>query len=261
MDEGLGPSEFCFDRSLGLGESMSDYDYSLHYRFWHDNSSKHAEEMRNWNLNLLGPLIDDSRGIALDIGCGMGFTMMTLSEMGFAEVVGIDRDKSQIAEAKQRGARVFQTLNTVEWLTASKQRFDLITMLDVLEHIPVDEQLAHLRAVKTALSPSGMLIVTVPNANSPIASRYRYIDFTHHTSFTEHSLRFVLLNAGFTRVDLVPEDPLSKRPPLKLWRPDRRVGARRWLVRAIWRQVLLGMLGEEGRVIPIEPNLVAVARP
>jgi predicted SAM-dependent methyltransferase len=73
-------------------------------------------------------------------------------------------------------------------------------MFGVLEHIPVDEQLPFLRGVNAALKAGGTVVGHVPNPNSLVSNRYRWGDWTHHSSFTKHSIDFVLNNAGFRRL-------------------------------------------------------------
>ena len=141
--------------------------------------------------------------------------------------------------------------------------YDVITMLDVLEHVPVERQIPCLRAVLAALRPEGRIILQVPNANAIGASRWRYIDFTHFSSFTEHSVSFVLANAGFSRITVpVPPDP---RPSWRLWRREARNHffplLRRWVVRQAWRQVCKAEygIGADIKKMPLDLNLMAIA--
>jgi hypothetical protein len=72
-----------------------------------------------------------------------------------------------------------------------------------LEHIPKEETIVVLKAIYAALSPSGRLIIEVPNmANPLIGLNVRYADFTHEVGFTELSLQHVLKVAGFKKLHL-----------------------------------------------------------
>ena len=65
--------------------------------------------------------------------------------------------------------------------------FGLIAMLDILEHFTRAELFPLLEAVVARLEPGGKLIVSVPNADSPQASRAVYADITHEIAFTPTS--------------------------------------------------------------------------
>jgi 2-polyprenyl-3-methyl-5-hydroxy-6-metoxy-1,4-benzoquinol methylase len=242
----------------------SDLDYGLHYRIWHDDSNEHASEMARGQAAILLPhLPADKQAACLDVGCGMGFTLLGLRELGFSNVHGIDIDKSQVAACHARGLSAERVESAESYLLARPTTFDVVTMLDVLEHVPVDHQIGCLRAIWSALRPGGRLIVQVPNANAILASRWRYIDFTHFSSFTEHSIAFALGNAGFVDIDVpLPQDP---RPSWRLWKREARKHffplLRRWVVRQAWRQVYKAELGSGSITahMPLDVNLMAIA--
>ncbi len=237
------------------------YNYSIHYRTWHDESDAHAALMARVHREQLGPFLPECRGTPiLEIGCGMGFALLALQGLGYTNARGIDRDAAQVQNCRRRNLPVELVTDAVPYLASLPSAFDLVLLLDVLEHVPCSEQISFMRAVAKSLTPTGRAVLTVPNATSPVASRWRYIDYTHHSSFTEHSLRFVLKNAGFGHIH-IPADARRRRPPLRLWRRDGRDALRRWLVRLLWRQVLLAEFGTFERVdeMPTGLNIFAVA--
>lgn len=237
------------------------YDYSIYYRIWHDESDKHADCMaafhRDQLRSFLPPPVPCS---VLDIGCGMGFTILALRELGFSNLYGIDTDREQVASCVRRGLPVECVDDTVSFLQCHPEEFDLILMLDVLEHIPVNEQIQFLRAVHRSVRPAGRVILTVPNASSILAYRWRYSDYTHHSSFTEHSLGFVLKNAGFEQI-IIPSQNAVHRPSLRLWKRVARIAFLKWIVRSIWRMVMTVEIGGWERIndISLELNLITVA--
>ncbi len=238
----------------------TDYDYMLHYCTWHDESSEHAAHCTASYRELLGPLLPPPVPSAvLDIGCGIGCALLTLRELGFHNLYGIDIDSKQVSSCRRRGLPVEQVDDTVSFLEQHRNEFDLVLLLDVLEHIPMGDQIPLMRAVFSAMRPHGRAVLRVPNASSIIASRWRYLDHTHYTSFTEHSLRFVLQNAGFDQVTF-PKEPRPRRPPLRLWKRSSRIWFRKWLIRYLWRQVLAAEVIDTAFIddIPLSLNVVAV---
>lgn len=236
-------------------------DYSIHYKRFHDDSEAHALAMAEWlTIYLRRDLPDDRNTAVLDIGCGFGFTLRALRATGFLNVQGIEISNDQACIARRAGFHVSVVSDTVAYLETHQGRFGLILLLDVLEHVNVQSQIDLVRAARAALQSGGRLIVTVPNANSPLASRWRYIDFTHCSSFTEHSLFFVLRNAGFGRIEMDNNKGLANFPK-RWWCRKQWSVLRKWLVRFAWFQVFKAELhpNENLNDICFELNLKAVA--
>lgn len=140
----------------------------------------------------------------LDIGCGMGFLLLALKEAGYTDIKGIDADESQVKACNENGLNVIHAGDSFEFLRQQKGQFDVISAFDLIEHIPVNLQIEFVNLVFEALTEEGKFILTTPNANSFLASRNRYLDFTHHCLFTEVSLDFVLYNGGFNNIKICP---------------------------------------------------------
>jgi len=121
----------------------------------------------------------------LDVGCGNGLFFEKLSDFG--RVQGIEVDRSLIPSDSRYRDRIFnQPLGAPEY---SGMRFDLITALDVIEHIEDDH-----RAVEDMLSmlrPGGRLVITVP-ASMLLWDRHDVIN-QHYRRYTRHSLLGLLM--------------------------------------------------------------------
>ena len=105
--------------------------------------------------------LEYSRGDSLlDMPCGDG-TLTSLLAANFKKVVGLDASSQHLALAKKNlpSAEFYEGL--IETFEIS-QRFDTITMLNVLEHV-VDPILV-LQKAASLLSDEGILLVHVPNA-------------------------------------------------------------------------------------------------
>lgn len=202
----------------------------------------------------------DKAAVVLDLGCGMGLAINALRQLGYQNISGIDSDKNQVALAQATGLSVDHVEGAVAFLQKKDARWDLVLCLDVLEHIPKGEQLGFASAIVGALKPGGRAIFSVPNASSALASRWRYIDWTHETSFTEHSIDFLLFSAGFAKVRVFPYE-FATRPRLA-WLP--RKSTLLWAMfrfYRLWRRgEMIAELGpDQGKAIPLSLNLLVVA--
>ncbi len=239
----------------------SDYDYQIYYRSWHTDSPEHARLMGQMLAAQLAPLVEGREHVpVLDVGCGMGFALLGLQQLGFTDIHGVERDAGQAESARGLGLDVVCVDDTVELLNRTPGKYSTILLLDVLEHIPVSQQILFLRAIHRALRDGGRLVMQVPNANSLFASVWRYGDYTHTSSFTTHSLRFCVLNAGFSSISFVTDLPLS-RPSVRLWHARARASWGRWLLQKLWRSAFLYEFSAAGMVPNVQfgLNLLAYA--
>jgi 2-polyprenyl-3-methyl-5-hydroxy-6-metoxy-1,4-benzoquinol methylase len=244
-------------------EQLATVDYADHYAAVNDLSAGRYEAAVAWYRRLLADVLCDLPldAAILDVGCGAGLLLHALRASGFTTVSGIDPSASLCAIAQARGLPVrCEPEGFVETASArSQDRYDVIFLLDVLEHIPVIRHMAFLRGLHGLLRPAGRLVVSVPNANSALAARWRYIDWTHETAFTEHSLRFVLTSSGFRDVRLLVHEFFARpRLPFLI----RRSVLHWWLhrlMRGFRRLQVVGELGAQGWSVPLSLNLLAVA--
>jgi SAM-dependent methyltransferase len=235
--------------------------YLLHYSHFHPDTPAHRAAAEAQHRRQLEPLVGHLPygGRALDIGCATGFALGALGTLGF-EAEGVERDPDQVAIARRNGHTVHESEALPEFLAVRPRTYDVVLMLDVLEHLDDTEQLDVLRGVAQALRPGGRLVLTVPNAIAPLSGYWRYVDFTHRTSFTKESLRFVVLGAGFASITFANASEPS-RPSFRVWRRSAWPTWRRWAVRWVWKQMVVDELGREeaARALAFGPNLVAVA--
>lgn len=133
----------------------------------------------------------------LDIGIGRGEMLTCMRNWGYSNFLGLDISVSTVTYCKSLGLPCLQVSDTTSWLKENESSFDLITLLDVLEHIKKEDVVSFLTALKNSLKPGGVLIIQVPNLQAPDGNLHRYNDITHEVGYIEHSLAQVLIVAGF----------------------------------------------------------------
>ncbi len=183
-----------------MGANQKVYDVYRSAGFG-DTEERSAAEGYGQLIPLIGA---DKQAPLLDFGCGGGEFLEFLRSEGFGQLHGIDRSQQQVARCLKRGlSNVEFVSDSGRWLGDHKQAFDTIVLNDVLEHIPKPEIVSTLEALRASLRTGGQLIIKVPNAANAFGLVARYLDFTHEVAFTEHSLRQVLVAAGFEGVELL----------------------------------------------------------
>jgi cyclopropane fatty-acyl-phospholipid synthase-like methyltransferase len=145
----------------------------------------------------------------LDVGCGAGYMLYLLTQMGYTNCTGVDISAEQITLAQKWCPHATILHGDMQHvLQQNPNHFGVITALDVIEHFTKDEILTLLTLIFQALRPGGRLIIQTPNAESPWFGSVAYSDFTHEWFFTPRGLHDVLLQAGFTNYQARPSEPV-----------------------------------------------------
>lgn len=93
----------------------------------------------------------------LDVGCGTGGNLKMLAAFGKAE--GVDISQDAVDFCHERGLDSVK-LGAAEQLPYEDNAFDIITALDVIEHL--DDDVGGLREIKRVLKPDGRVLLFVP---------------------------------------------------------------------------------------------------
>jgi SAM-dependent methyltransferase len=126
----------------------------------------------------------------LEVGCGTGHNLAMLKSFGSLEASELDHCARALASKRLPGKVKEAKLPDLSMF--DRNGYDLIALLDVLEHVPDD--LASLRAIHHRLKPGGALLITVP-ANPWMWSAH---DSAHHhfRRYTRKQLQELFLRSG-----------------------------------------------------------------
>src|SRR3989344_4132318 len=105
-----------------------------------------------------------ARGMLLDVGAATGF-FLDLARARNWRTQGIEISEYAAAQAREKGLSV--TTGTIENPALAENFFDVLTMWDVIEHVP-DPKATLARAAKL-LKPGGLLAINTPHGGSLMA--------------------------------------------------------------------------------------------
>ncbi|MCG2712141.1 MAG: class I SAM-dependent methyltransferase [Candidatus Omnitrophica bacterium] len=176
-------------------------------------------------LEILSKMYDLKDKNLLDIGCACGSFLDMARLFGF-KAKGIELSKQQAAYAVNQLQLDVIEAGTVDPLIKEHRNFfDVITMWDVLEHIPNAK--STLQKISCLLVPGGILMLKIPNSYFQITKAklarlffpnlYKVLGAGDHViHFTEKSIKKMLLDTGFevkifenSKRDLAQYSPFS----------------------------------------------------
>jgi 2-polyprenyl-3-methyl-5-hydroxy-6-metoxy-1,4-benzoquinol methylase len=183
------------------GNNVAVVEYSL----------RHRQYYNDYFLTRFLPKNKSSR--VLDLGCGYGTILTSLKNLGYSEVTGVDCSPEAIEflHSTDLVENIIQADLTMflEEANEKKLLWDAVLAIDILEHLTKDELVHILTLIRKVLASTGILIIKVPNAQSPIiAGTQVYGDFTHEIAFTPDSMTQVLRACGFSSVEVYEATPI-----------------------------------------------------
>jgi len=138
------------------------------HKWWDPTSEfKPLHDINPLRLNFINqnfPLKDKK---VLDVGCGGGILSESMAQLG-AEVTGLDQSEIAIKiaqlHAKESNLSIdYKLLNIEDFLKKNKKKYDVITCLEMLEHVPDPSSV--IQACRRLLKPDGRMFFSTINRN------------------------------------------------------------------------------------------------
>lgn len=109
----------------------------------------------------------------LNVGCGDGrFLVEVSNKFPDKELAGIDFSERAINYAKCSSRSVNYVLGDITNEKMFDKQFDVITLIEVLEHIPIEQISTFLDGVYRYLKDSGFFMLTAPSKNIRVSAKY-----------------------------------------------------------------------------------------
>jgi len=180
-----------------MSQAGARYDAGEYFAGYQQRLPKKLRAARR-RLDLIRSFVPDGR--LLDIGCGVGDCLLAAGEAGF-DAEGLDVGDYAVQHCRDLGFKVHQASITQTGLP--DRSFDVVTMWDVLEHIPRTAD--GLVEVARVLRPGGIAVIVTPTGEYIKAHLFRqtYQNYragwalTHFVYHNRRTLRRVLRDCGF----------------------------------------------------------------
>ena len=205
---------------------IQESEYSFPYHYIPALRSRKFSHTRYWSWGfrylggiqlVLDQLAKTPFSSLIDIGCGDGRFLREVSgHFHGKKLLGIDASARAVRLAHAFNPEIeYRCINILDEPVPGK--FDVATLIEVIEHIPPERLPEFLRAVAGCLSDTGCLIITVPHQNKPLIKK-------HYQHFTSAHLK-TLLEPLFSEFTFIPFDVRASRAPL-MWVIERILGAK-----------------------------------
>ncbi len=153
--------------------------------------------------------LPDRKDVSIvDLACGHGALLYCLKQLGYTKLKGVDISLEQVELAHELGLKEIECCDIQEFLVGKESTFDVVFLIDILEHLRKDELFYCVDLVKKSLTSHGIVVIHVPNAEGIYGMRIRYGDLTHENCFTPRSIRQALSVCGFDNVECFEDRPV-----------------------------------------------------
>jgi SAM-dependent methyltransferase len=224
-----------------MKQAAAAYEGYADFKNWLDGNDAARPEDFTALLRLTGQGLPDR---LLDFGFGQGVFLDWCKQQGIS-TAGVEIIPEMVERALAKGHEVID-------MATYQGAFQVITAIDVLEHLSVEQQEDLFRQAARLLAPGGCLVARFPNGASPFFGTYQHSDLTHVRALTATAVRQSARRCGLELA--LAANPRSTPPGLLGSIKRRLVYACRDLV-----EIFIGYI-YFGRRMPMDPNVAVVLR-
>jgi len=169
---------------LPKSQQIQEEEYFLPYH-WSFDRATYGGRIYFGYLDICLSFLDKSKVIkVLDAGCGDGRFLSLLKDRGIQEVYGVDYSERAVSFAQILVPTAKVSVENLMNLPY-ENFFDVIFLIEVLEHIDPKDTGKLLNSLKKSLKSSGELIISTPSVNIIPPEK-------HFQHFSEKSIRDII---------------------------------------------------------------------
>lgn len=158
------------------------YEYPYHYiPTCADDGAFSQTQHWSWGFRYLGGLLvaqelceAEPFTSLVDVGCGDGRFLAQINKaLPDIRTKGVDYSDRAIHLAKSLNPTIdFEARDITKSLPTENDRYDVLTLIEVIEHIPPADLPCFLKACANRVRSGGRIIITVPHANKPLNPKH-----------------------------------------------------------------------------------------
>ena len=142
----------------------------------------------------------------LDVGFGRGWFLAACLKLGYRNLSGAEfgiAHKQYIRSWSDPPIELHEIQEDIgSFLSGKEEKYDLIHLSHVIEHIPKYSLLWVVDAIYRALKPGGTVLLRTPNMEGPCAHSTFYVTLAHEYGFSGANLQSLLDICGFDDIRL-----------------------------------------------------------
>ncbi|TGK15734.1 methyltransferase domain-containing protein [Leptospira fluminis] len=212
---------------LGCEHVYSTYIQKEHYNEYWGTDSKEYDLLwwdhahREIYRDFCDKFLHSPSGRILDVGCGLGFFIRKIrQERPGWDAVGYEISEEAVRFAKEKNLLTNVYSGVVQESDLPEESFDIITLWDVIEHIPNPQSL--LEYLHSLLKPGGFIFIETPNFPVQLIKarmkvlllgrtpKAHYLEAKDHiNNYKEKTLTFLAKSCGFSDVTFTMLKPIS----------------------------------------------------
>ena len=136
-------------------EETYDSEYSDHYI---NKADKKLKRCKKWVARVKNRFVQSGRW--LDVGCSAGFVVAAAKQAGF-DAYGVELEAAAVNYANEELGLSNVRVGTLEEQQYPDEYFDVISMYDVIEHVPDPNSVVI--ELKRLIKPSGVIEIRTPD--------------------------------------------------------------------------------------------------
>jgi len=193
--------------------SLEKFDYSQIIPGYYDQVYQRGRGVQSrWHHKKFEAVrsLMPSSGTHLDVGCGPGTFIGSLTNHQLRSLgIDIAQDQTTYANSHYKSSnKHFKSLSLLDHSLEKPPQYDVVTFIEVLEHLPREEALELLSLAHQLLKPRGCIIVTTPNYHSAwpiieqVVNYLGEVSYAHQhiNRYSTKSLFADLANSGFVEI-------------------------------------------------------------
>jgi len=219
-----------------ISNCSNDYVFIKQLHHYYELEMKRFDQLENLKI--------------LEIGFGNG-SFINWCESQKYQIYGYEVDKNFYENAKKKYKNIYYGERNLLHKVIN-EKFDLIVMFDVIEHVRKNELIEFLKDIKKTLKENGKIFLRFPNGSSLAGLEYFNGDLTHYSFLNKGSLKMLCDVVGFNLISCENMARIKKFNSIK----GKIFGRLGYMIRDLI-EIFYGYLYHNEK-IPLDPNLVAI---